>query len=72
MLDGSGKSVQTLDKSAFTVYEDGVQQTIASFRHEDLPVSLGMLIDSSGSMYDKRPAVEKASLDFVRLSNPGG
>jgi Ca-activated chloride channel family protein len=70
VLDGSGRSIQTLDKSAFTVYEDGVQQTIASFRHEDLPVSLGLLIDSSGSMYDKRTAVEKASLDFVKLSNP--
>ena len=70
VLDSSGRSIQTLDKTAFTVYEDGVQQTINSFRHEDLPVSLGLLIDSSGSMYDKRQAVEKASLDFVRLSNP--
>jgi Ca-activated chloride channel family protein len=70
VLDASGRSVQTLDKTAFTVYEDGVPQTIASFRHEDLPVSLGLLIDSSGSMYDKRQAVDKASLDFVKLSNP--
>jgi VWFA-related protein len=70
VLDGSGRSIQTLDKSAFSVYEDGVPQTIASFRHEDLPVSLGLLIDSSGSMYDKRTAVDKASLDFVKLSNP--
>ena len=70
VLDGSGRSIQTLDKDAFHVYEDGVPQTIASFRHEDLPVSLGLLIDSSGSMYDKRPAVDKASLDFVKLSNP--
>ena len=70
VLDGSGKSVQTLGQDAFTVYEDGVPQTINSFRHEDLPVSLGLLIDSSGSMYDKRSAVEKAALDFVRLSNP--
>jgi VWFA-related protein len=70
VLDGSGRSVQTLTKDAFTVYEDGVQQTINSFRHEDLPVSLGLLIDSSGSMYDKRSAVDKAALDFVKLSNP--
>jgi Ca-activated chloride channel family protein len=70
VLDGSGKSVQTLAKDDFHVYEDGVPQTIASFRHEDLPVSLGLLIDSSGSMYDKRQAVDKASLDFVKLSNP--
>jgi VWFA-related protein len=70
VIDGNGRVVQTLPKEAFTVYEDGVQQTIASFRHEDLPVSLGILIDSSGSMYDKRAAVGKASLDLIKLSNP--
>jgi Ca-activated chloride channel family protein len=69
VLDGSGHTVQTLSKDAFHVYEDGVPQTILGFRHEDLPVSLGILIDSSGSMYDKRAAVDKASIDFVRLSN---
>jgi Ca-activated chloride channel family protein len=70
VLDGSGRSVQTLTKDAFHVYEDGVPQTIIAFRHEDLPVSLGLLIDSSWSMYDKRVAVDKASLDFEKLSNP--
>jgi Ca-activated chloride channel family protein len=70
VVDGSGRSVQTLTQDAFHVYEDGVPQTISSFRHEDLPVSLGILIDSSGSMYDKRAAVEEASLDLVKLSNP--
>ncbi len=66
----NGHAVQTLTQDAFHVYEDGVPQTIASFRHEDLPVSLGILIDSSGSMYDKRAAVGKASLDLIKLSNP--
>lgn len=70
VFDPSGKSVQTLGEDAFHVYEDGVPQTITSFRHEDIPVSLGILIDSSGSMYDKRAAVEEASLDLVKLSNP--
>jgi len=70
VFDQTGHSIQTLDKDAFHVYEDGVPQTIASFRHEDLPVSLGILIDSSGSMYDKRNAVDEASLDLVKLSNP--
>lgn len=70
VLDGSGRSVLDLGRDAFHVYEDGVPQTIASFRHEDLPVSLGILIDSSGSMYDKRQAVDQASLDLVKLSNP--
>jgi VWFA-related protein len=70
VLDSSGRTIQTLDKDAFRVFEDNVPQTIASFRHEDLPVSLGILIDSSGSMYDKRAAVDAASLDLVKLSNP--
>ena len=70
VLDGGGRSIQTLDKDAFRVYEDGVPQTIAAFRHEDLPVSIGLLIDSSGSMYDKRNAVDQAALDLVKLSNP--
>ena len=70
VFDPTGRSVQTLDKDAFRVYEDGVPQVVASFRHEDLPVSLGILIDSSGSMYDKRAAVDEASLDLVKLSNP--
>ncbi|MEK6396806.1 MAG: VWA domain-containing protein, partial [Terriglobus sp.] len=70
VVDGNGRSVQTLPPTAFTVFEDGVQQTISSLRHEDLPVSLGILIDSSGSMYDKRAAVGKASLNLIKLSNP--
>ena len=48
VVDNGGRSIQTLNKDAFHVYEDGVPQTISSFRHEDLPVSLGILIDSSG------------------------
>jgi Ca-activated chloride channel family protein len=70
VIDGSGRSILDLTKDAFHVYEDGVPQTISSFRHEDLPVSLGILIDSSGSMYDKKTAVEQASLNLVKLSNP--
>ncbi len=70
VIDGSGQPVDSLPKEAFHVYEDGVPQTIVGFRHEDLPVSLGILVDSSGSMYDKRAAVDASSLDLVRLSNP--
>ena len=69
VIDSSGQAVENLTQDAFHVYEDGVPQTIIGFRHEDVPVSLGILIDSSGSMYDKRAAVDAASLDLVRLSN---
>ena len=70
VLDPSGRPAMNLTKETFHVAEDGVPQVITSFRHEDTAVSIGLLIDSSASMYDKRAAVEKASLDLVRLSNP--
>jgi Ca-activated chloride channel homolog len=70
VIDSSGRAVDALSEDAFHVYEDGVLQKIVGFRHEDLPVSLGILIDSSGSMYDKRPSVDAASLNLVKLSNP--
>lgn len=65
-----GQIVQNLTKTDFDVYEDGVKQTILSFQHTDLPVSIGLVIDNSGSMYKKRPAVNKAALDLVEASNP--
>jgi VWFA-related protein len=70
VMDSAAHEVDTLPESAFKVYEDGVLQKIVGFRHEDLPISLGILIDSSGSMYDKRPAVDAAALNLVKLSNP--
>jgi Ca-activated chloride channel family protein len=70
VFDSAGREVDTLPESAFRVYEDGVEQKMVGFLHEDLPISLGILIDSSGSMYDKRPAVDAAALNLVKLSNP--
>lgn len=70
VIEGNGRSVQNLNEGAFRVYEDGVPQTIVSFRHEDLPVSIGLIIDNSGSMYEKLPAVDQTALDLVKLSNP--
>lgn len=69
VLNGN-QLVQNLTKDNFQVYEDGVKQTLISFQHTDLPVSIGLVIDNSGSMYRKRPSVNKAALDLVRASNP--
>ena len=69
VLDGS-KIVQDLKKENFKVTEDGVPQTVISFQHTDLPVSIALVIDNSGSMYKKRPSVNKAALDLVQASNP--
>jgi Ca-activated chloride channel homolog len=65
-----GQPVTTLDRGAFTVYENGKRQPIALFRRDDIPVSLGLLIDNSGSMRTLRARVEAAALAFVRASNP--
>jgi Ca-activated chloride channel family protein len=70
VVDDRQRLVTTLDKNAFQVFEDGQPQQIKTFRREDIPVSLGILIDSSGSMRDKRPAVNAAALNLVRASNP--
>lgn len=70
VVDDKQHLVTDLDKSAFTVFEDGKPQTITSFRHEDIPVALGIVIDNSGSMREKRDRVNKAALNLVRASNP--
>jgi Ca-activated chloride channel family protein len=62
--------VTGLGRGAFTVYEDGRRQPITLFRNDDIPVSLGLLIDNSGSMRTLRPKVEAAALALVRASNP--
>ncbi len=52
------------------MFENGVEQPIKIFRREDVPVSMGIIIDNSGSMRDKRTKVAAASLDLVKASNP--
>ncbi|MDQ6664890.1 MAG: VWA domain-containing protein [Acidobacteriota bacterium] len=68
--DKNGHLVTTLPQSSFQVYENGVLQPIKTFKREDVPVSLGLIIDNSGSMRDKRQKVESASLALVKDSNP--
>jgi Ca-activated chloride channel homolog len=62
--------VPGLDRGAFTVTEGGVPQTITSFRREDIPVAMGIVIDNSGSMRDKREQVNQAVLNLISASNP--
>jgi Ca-activated chloride channel family protein len=70
VLDKSGKLITDIPKDAFKVYENGVEQPVKMFRREDVPVSMGIIIDSSGSMRDKRTSVGAAALELVRASNP--
>ena len=70
VVDDQGRPVLDLTKGDFRVWEDGVPQTTRSFLHQDLPVSMGIVIDNSGSMRDKRQAVNSAALKLLRESNP--
>ncbi len=69
VVDKSGHLVTDLPESAFSVTENGAPQTIKAFRREDVPVSMGLVIDNSGSMRDKRAKVAAAALDLVKASN---
>jgi VWFA-related protein len=62
--------VTGLDQRAFTVLENGKRQPITLFRRDDIPVSIGLLIDNSGSMRFLRRKVEAAALAFAGVSNP--
>jgi len=70
VVDKQGHLVLNLPESAFKVYENGIQQEIKMFRREDVPVSLGLIIDNSASMHDKRAKVASAALALVSVSNP--
>jgi VWFA-related protein len=70
VADKSGKLVTDLPQKAFKVYENNVEQQLKVFRREDIPVSLGLVIDNSGSMKLKRQKVEAAALQLVKASNP--
>ena len=70
VTEKSGHLVTNLPQSAFTVLENGAPQAIKIFKSEDVPVSIGLIIDNSGSMRDKRQAVESATLTLVKSSNP--
>jgi len=70
VIDDHGRLIDNLQKDNFKVYEDSVPQTIASFAHQDIPISLAILVDNSGSMRTKRQAVNEAALDLVKASNP--
>ena len=70
VVDDHFRPITSLTKSDFNVFEDGKAQKITSCRNEDIPVALGIVIDNSGSMRDKRPQVNAAALNLVRSSNP--
>jgi len=70
VVDKNGKLVTNIPQSAFKVFENNVEQTLKIFNREDVPVSMGIIIDNSGSMREKRPKVAAAALELIKASNP--
>jgi VWFA-related protein len=70
VMDKKGRLINDLGKDNFRIYEDGVLQKLAVFSHADIPLTVGIVIDDSGSMREKRSAVSTAALTFVKTSNP--
>ncbi len=70
VIDRRGAFVSGLGKENFAVIENGRPQPITVFRNEDLPVTLGLIVDSSGSMRPKRSETVAAATQLVEASNP--
>jgi Ca-activated chloride channel homolog len=70
VVDERNRLITTLTKPDFTVFENGQPQQIRHFERQDFPVAIGIVIDNSGSMREKRDEVNKAALNLVRSSNP--
>lgn len=71
VLDKNGHLITNVPRGAFRVTENGRPQEIGLFQREDVPVSMCLVVDSSGSMRNKYAAVTAAALALVRTSNPG-
>jgi Ca-activated chloride channel family protein len=69
--DRRGAYVGDLDERAFRVYEDGQPRAVSLFRREDEPATIGLVVDSSASMFAVRPLVIAASAAFAEASHPG-
>ena len=65
-----GASVTDLSKDNFRVSEDGVEQTITYFAKDDAPISIGVLLDTSGSMRNKMRRSSEAAATFFQTANP--
>jgi VWFA-related protein len=70
VVDRHAGFVSGLPRDRFLVYEDGQPQKVEFFENEDTPVSVGFVIDSSGSMLARRDAVVAASMAFAESSHP--
>jgi VWFA-related protein len=68
--DDHGQALDNLGGKSFRVFEDKVEQKVSLFSHEDIPLTMGLVVDNSGSMREKRAQVNAAAMTFVKTSNP--
>jgi Ca-activated chloride channel family protein len=68
--DFDGRLVTGLEKENFRVFEDGMEQEVVTFSSEDVPISIGLIFDMSGSMSDKIGKARQAAVQFLRTANP--
>ena len=71
VVDEQRHLISNLDRNTFSVFEDGTAQTITSFHRDRVPIAMGIVIDNSGSMLEKRPKVNEAVLNLLRQNQPG-
>src|SRR6266849_4520660 len=70
VTDEKDHPIGNLKQENFRVFEDQREQRVSLFKHEDIPVSLGLVIDNSRSMEPRKQRLDTAALSFVRKSNP--
>ncbi len=70
VTDPYGRLVTGLERNNFRVFEDGEEQEILTFSSEDVPISIGVIFDMSGSMADKVDKSRLAAVQFFRTANP--
>ena len=70
VADEQGQFVSDLQAGQFSVFEQNIEQKLSFFSRDDIPVTMGLVIDNSGSMREKREQVNAAAMTFVRTSNP--
>jgi Ca-activated chloride channel family protein len=70
VADDRGEFVADLPQGNFRVFEQNIEQKLSFFSRDDIPVTMGLVIDNSGSMREKRDQVNAAAMTFVRTSNP--
>lgn len=70
VTDDHGQTIDNLSGKNFRVFEDKIEQKISLCTHEDIPLTMGLVVDNSGSMREKRGQVNAAAMTFVKTSNP--